>query len=364
MYDLSESIEAMGRIINELTIDEKKIAAFREQYEKISLRSRDPNFYLSTIGDFSSGKSTLINTIIGRKLLKVASVATTAVPTYIYRGKANRLIVKALCDDGKRYDITSETDVSKFEKQFGIALPQQIDEKIFLLTADKKLSLRVKEVYIELPDDELSNGLCIIDTPGINPGADYTGNHAEVTKYILNEKADAIIVLFPADQAYTQSFDAFLKDNAEYFMKDAIFVVTMMDRVDEEDREDVLRFVKANLRSSFGLKDPQVLSCSAMLSGRDPYWTENFAAFERALMDRLAQNRQRIVTERLVKLSNELLNSIQDEIQTQKSSFEQRLSVLQAHSVPNLAAVLANSEASALEELSGIRAEHDTEIQL
>lgn len=101
MHNISESIETIGNIINELSIDADKIAEFRKQYEKLSLRSRDPNFYLSTIGDFSSGKSTLINTIIKRKLLKVAHAATTAVPTYIYRGKSNRVIVKAKCDDGK-----------------------------------------------------------------------------------------------------------------------------------------------------------------------------------------------------------------------------------------------------------------------
>lgn len=363
MYSISESIEAIGSIIDELSIDANKVAEFREQYEKISRRSKEPNFYLSTIGDFSSGKSTLINTIIKRKLLKVAHAATTAVPTYIYRGKNNHVVVKVQCDDGKKYDITSESDVSKFEKKFGIELPQQIDERISLLTADKKLSLRIKEVNIELPEGELTNGLCIIDTPGINPGADFAEKHAEITKHILNEKADAIIILFPADQAYTQSFEKFLKDNAEFFMKDAIFVVTMMDRVDEEERDDVIKFVKTNLRNNFRLKDPQVLSCAAMLSGKDPYWSNNFKEFERSLMDKLTQNRQRIVTERLIKLSNELLTSIQSEILNQKNGFEKRLSVLQNHSVPNLVAVLADSKAAAIDEFSEIQTEHDTAVK-
>lgn len=363
MQSITESINAIKSIIDELSIDANKIAEFREQYEKISLRSRDPNLYLSTIGDFSSGKSTLINTIIKRKLLKVAHAATTAVPTYIYRGESNRVVVNVKCDDGKKYDFTSETDVSKFEKNFGIQLPQQIDERISLLTADKELSLKIKEVNIELPDDELANGLCIIDTPGINPGADFTEKHAEITKHILNEKADAIIILFPADQAYTQSFEKFLKDNAEYFMKDAIFVVTMIDRVEEEERDDVIRFVKTNLRNNFHLKDPQVLSCSAMLSGKDPYWANKFMEFEKSLMDKLAQNRQRIVTERLIKLSNELLISIQSEILSQKNGFEKRLSVLQNHSVPNLIAVLADSNAAAINELSKIRTKHNKAIK-
>ncbi len=362
MRSISESIETIGSIIDELSIDPKKIAEFREQYEKISLRSRDPNFYLSMIGDFNSGKSTLINTLIKRRLLKVAHVATTAVPTYIYRGKSNRVVVKAVCDGGEKYDLTAETDISRFEKEFDIELPQLIDDRVALLTADRELFLKIKEVDIELPDDELASSLCIIDTPGVNPGADFAEKHVEITKQILNEKADAAIILFPADQAYTQAFEKFLKDNAEIFMKDAIFVVTMMDRVGEDERDDIVRFVKANLRNNFHLEDPQVLSCSAMLSGKDAYWTNNFKEFERSLMDKLTQNRQRIVTERLVKLSNELLSSMQSEILSQKNGFERRLSVLQNYSVPNLISVLADSRTAAISKFSEIQSDHDTAV--
>ncbi len=362
MYDLSECIFTIGEIIDELTIDDEKIAEFKKQYRKILLRSKDENFYLSTIGDFSSGKSTLINAIINRKLLKVAHAATTAVPTYIYRGKSGGVVIKVLCKGGKKYDLTSEEDLSKFEKKYGVEFPQQTDEIISLLTADKALALKIKEVYIELPSDELQNGLCIIDTPGINPGADFAKNHAEITKQILDEQSDAIIILFPADQAYTQSFEKFLKDNAEYFMKDAIFVVTMMDRVDESERDDVIQFVKTNLRNNFHLDDPQVLSCAAMLSGSDPYWTDNFKEFEKILMDSLAQNRQRIVTERLIKLSNDLLNSIQNEITIQKSGLENALAVFKSHSVPNLSSVLSESKKKAADELSDILSEHNSEV--
>lgn len=353
----------MGGIIEELPIDEDKVSNFRRLYEKISLRNRDPNFYLSAIGDFSSGKSTLINTLIDQKLLKVAFAATTAVPTYIYKGSGDHVIVRAKCDNGNCYDITSSSGVDSFEEDFVTRLPSKLDDRISLLTADKELSLRIKEVDIELPDNLLSSGLCIIDTPGINPGADYTGAHAEITKNILNEVADAIIILFPADQAYTQSFDEFLKENAEYFIKDAIFVVTMMDRVDEEERDDVIAFVKANLRSNFHLSDPQVLSCSAMMAERDPYWKENFADFERDLMERLSKNRKRIVTEHLVKLSNELLDSIRSEVAASKESFEHRLAVLESHSVPKLDALLADSVAAADQKLTDIKLRHDDVIQ-
>ena len=363
MQGLLKSIETIGGIIDELPLDADKVAGFREQYGKIARRAGDPNFYLSAIGDFSSGKSTLINALIRRKLLKVAHAATTAVPTYIYRGKSDRLVIRAKCNGGAEYDLTDESGAARFEREFGAPLPGQLDERISLLTADRKLSAEIKEVNIELPDDGPDNGLCIIDTPGVNPGADFAKSHAEITKHILDEKADAIIVLFPADQAYTQSFEKFLKDNAEYFMKDAIFVVTMMDRVDEEERDDVVRFVRTNLRNNFHLADPQVLFCSAMRAGRDPYWTENFNEFERGVMERLARNRQRIVGERLIKLSNELLNSIQSEILYRQNGLESRLSVLQNHSVPNLAAVLAADKNAAIGELSKIQAEHETLIQ-
>ena len=363
MHDIYESIETIRNIIYDLPDDTNRLDEFKVQYEKISLKSRDPNFYLSTIGDFSCGKSTLINALIRRKLLKVAHTATTAVPTYIYKGINGCLAVVVRSEEGKRYNLTSEADVSAFEKDFGLKLPEALDERISLLTADRELTLKISDVNIELPDDTISSNLCIIDTPGINPGANFTEKHVEITKNILNENADAIIVLFPADQAYTQSFEKFLKDNAEYFMKDAIFVVTMMDRVDEEEREDVINFVKANLRTSFDLKNPEVLSCSAMKFGKDPYWTEEFLEFERQLTDRLKNNRQRIINEKLVKLSNELLNSIEGEVVNRKKSIEERLSVLQTHTVPNLVSVLANVESESINKLLRIKDEHNRKIK-
>ena len=301
--------------------------------------------------------------MIRQKLLKVAHAATTAVPTYIYRGKRDRLTVVVTDINGTKYDLSSEDGARQFEAAFGIRLPQQIDERISLLTADRELSLMVKEVCVELAEDGIAKDLCIIDTPGINPGADYARHHADITKSILNEKADAMIVLFPADQAYTQSFEKFLKDNAEYFMRDAIFVVTMLDRVDEEERDDVIRFVQTNLRNNFHLQNPQVLSCSAMRNGKDPYWTEKFREFEQQLMDRLAKNRHRIVTQRLIKLSQELLSSVQDEIFAQRTEFESRLAVLKNHSVPNLMAVLASCKRTTEDELISIRREHDATIR-
>ena len=49
MRSISDSIETIGQIIDELSMDAAKIAEFKKQYEKLSLRSKDPNFYLSTI---------------------------------------------------------------------------------------------------------------------------------------------------------------------------------------------------------------------------------------------------------------------------------------------------------------------------
>ena len=150
MYDLTECIFTIGEIIDELTIDEEKIAEFSKQYHKILLRSKDGNFYLSALGDFSSGKSTLINAIINRKLLKVAHAATTAVPTYIYKGKSSDVVIKALCKGGKKYDLTSEEDLNKFENKYGVKLPQQTDEIISLLTADKDLASK-RNLYYRHP---------------------------------------------------------------------------------------------------------------------------------------------------------------------------------------------------------------------
>ena len=47
-------------------------------------RLNDKTFRIVVVGEFSSGKSTFINSIIGKDILKHAATETTAAVTYIY----------------------------------------------------------------------------------------------------------------------------------------------------------------------------------------------------------------------------------------------------------------------------------------
>ena len=123
-----------------------------------------------------------------------------------------------------------------------------------------------------------------------------------------------------------------------------------------------LKWNEANKRFETTLSDTN--GCSAMLSGKDPYWTDAFREFEESLMDKLVQNRQRIVTERLIQLSNELLLSIQRDIHRQKAGLKNRLTILQNHSVPNLISVLADCKAAAAGEFSAIQMAHNTAVKV
>lgn len=55
-----------------------------EEIKNIKSRIEDDTFRIAVVGEFSSGKSTFINAIIGKDILTHAVNETTATITYIY----------------------------------------------------------------------------------------------------------------------------------------------------------------------------------------------------------------------------------------------------------------------------------------
>src|ERR1700743_2791839 len=63
-----------------------KKVELRQQIEEVRLKQRDPNLYLGIIGEFSSGKSTFINTLMRDDFLKMDNLqgTTTALTIFQY----------------------------------------------------------------------------------------------------------------------------------------------------------------------------------------------------------------------------------------------------------------------------------------
>lgn len=80
--DLAVSLSKIDLIISSY-ISGKKKEALLDEYDKLSNIIADTKFYLAIVGEFSSGKSTFINALLRKRLLKEAVKPTTVAATFI-----------------------------------------------------------------------------------------------------------------------------------------------------------------------------------------------------------------------------------------------------------------------------------------
>ena len=133
---------------------------------------KDPNlFTVSVLGEFSSGKSTLINAIFLKDhILPTGSEVTTSVPTIITFGEGMEL---RFAKSGREEIITGAEQIKKAMAQTSGAVNSGV--------SSFNLSVNRPEL----------KGLRIIDTPGFNaPNA----VHSELTNEIINSKVSDLVL--------------------------------------------------------------------------------------------------------------------------------------------------------------------------
>lgn len=114
---------------------------------------------IAVLGRVSSGKSSLVNALLGQPLLPVGAVPVTAVVTRVQYGDALR--VRALDVEGREEDIALGQ------------LAGYISEG-----GNRDNRLRLREVVIDLPHPALREGIVLTDTPGLGSLHPRASSHA------------------------------------------------------------------------------------------------------------------------------------------------------------------------------------------
>lgn len=319
-------------------------------------RINDENLYLALIGEFSSGKSTFINALLRKKLLKAACEATTASATFIERG--SEFMVAVTFTDNKNISAIQNDYQALYEKIYHAA-PDAIstsrDLTIFnlldLLTSDERVANHISKIQIKYPSEILSKDLIIIDTPGISAGAEYAENHFDITKNIVANVADVAIVLIPSEKAMSRSLIEFLNHSLQHLLNRCIFVITAIDRIPPDEREGLIRFVRNQLKKQTKIDNPEILISSAIsmipvpripLSMQDEWstWQEKFSSLEVHLFQRLNQQRKIIIAERLSFLMQVLLEEIGTELKVKKEKLQQEEKILHQGNIARVEEVI------------------------
>lgn len=319
----------------------------QQQIQRIEQRLADPSLYLAVIGEFSSGKSTFINALLQDELLATSALVATAAATHICHGEALQAELKLAGD-------RSGTVRTKPHSQ-NITLPwlngiEGLDNHAFIqkVTTDEAIAQNIRQLTIQHPAPFLSSGITLIDTPGTNATQQH---HAEITARVVEQQADAAIIIIPATQPLSQSISAFLDSNLRPYLHRCLFVVTRMDQVRKRDREPLLADIKARLTELLGIEAVQVYACAAQVvldeldgdesaetSAANCIWLDQFQTLKGEIFSYLCQQKSIAIAENLIRLLNRLFDQLGGQLQSQWQDYQQRQTALESNIIPDLKA--------------------------
>ena len=216
-------------------------------------KSRD--FEVCVVATMSAGKSTLINAMLGTKLMPSKQEACTAIITKIKDCSQSQVPFKA-----EVYDIDGNL------KESHETLTYQIMDR---LNSDKSVSLIKASGNIPfVTSDDVS--LVFIDTPGPNNARDR--NHEKVQRQLLDKSSKALVLYVMTGEFGTDDDNSLLKRVAESMTvggkqsKDRfIFVINKLDdrKKEDGDTSQTLDRIRAYLKIH-GIVHPNIFPAAAL----------------------------------------------------------------------------------------------------
>lgn len=183
-------------------------------------------FSIVFIGEFSTGKSSIINTLLGQDVLSEGITPTT-------------------------------------------------DQITILKFSDQKIeSIEDGNRVVSIPEDKLK-GIHLVDTPGTNVTIE---QHQKITEEFI-PKADIVFFTIGAERAVTGSEAKLIEFIKEEWLKNIVFVLNKIDIANgEEEIRQLITHTSSELERAFNFK-PHVIPVSAKLAklGRSNSDTANYS---------------------------------------------------------------------------------------
>ncbi len=219
----------------------------------------DDKFNIVVLGEFSRGKSTVINALLGSMVLPSSVKPTTTILNKIFYNESPiiRLVYRNI--EGGEQKIEEITQVN-FKKIKAPEEPVQGDEESWLKYEGEVQRLSCIE-YAEIgyPSDFCKDGVEIVDTPGTN---DLDSRREEIANGFI-PKSDAVILVLSARQPLAASEMNFLRERIlSASIQKIFFVINFKDTLaNESDEFKILRHIKKNLEEF--VPDPRMFLISA-----------------------------------------------------------------------------------------------------
>jgi len=221
-------------------LDELHLRHAREKLRNDQHKLEDEKFSLVVIGEFSRGKSTFVNAMLGKSILPSSKQPTTNIISKIVYG--NRPNYTIYYKDGKSKRVTDEEFLAI--KAQAEADSSNLEKVKYFFKKTEDFS-KIQYAEVAYPLSFCQNNVEVVDTPGTN---DLNVGRVEIT-YGYLKNAEAAILLLGADQALSKSEKEFLRERViGNQIQDIFIVINYKDMLDgPKQEEEVKQYVLKNL---------------------------------------------------------------------------------------------------------------------
>jgi GTP-binding protein EngB required for normal cell division len=239
-----DDLEASGHQIQLLRLVEEIVTRhgmveFRPRLNVLARRLEDDNFEVAFFGRVSSGKSSLLNRLLGFDLLPVGINPITAVPTRLQYGPA----IKAVVSFGT--GTSNEVSIEEFAKL--------VSER-----ENPGNQRNVARAMIEVPSNRLSEGIVLVDTPGL--GSLAKRGAAETLAYLPS--CDLALLLVDAGSTLNEEDIGTLRIIEEAGIP-SLVLLSKSDLLSENDLDHATSYIQEQLKRELH-RDVIVHAVSAM----------------------------------------------------------------------------------------------------
>jgi len=228
-------------ISNEAELYSKLINIRDELSKDVKFSELVNKTHIGVGGSFSAGKSSFLNSILGRDInaediLPIDSVPTTSIPTYIVKKDKNSNL---LTDDINIYTFNQDGNRSKIDEESLLAISHEFN-KLYGFGFTSIINKIV--VYV---DTMSYDNIAFLDTPGYSKsdGEDNIDQNI-AQKHLIN--ADSLIWLIDADNGIIRDGDIkFIK--SLNFKGDILFILNKADKKPKQDIINILEAIRETL---------------------------------------------------------------------------------------------------------------------
>ena len=359
--DYAKVLNIINSSITSSFLSEEKQDSLLKQLDRIKKRINDNKIYLGIVGEFSTGKSTLINSLIGEDFFVTNAIqGTTTTITKLEYGKRIGLKIEFTSGKVLRYD-SNKSEILKLYKPDiyeHLSLLEKMkmrtldmfhsntSDKYLLevfddITTSDEISKTLNEVTVYYPSELLNNGIVIVDTPGTDS---LTPTHAEITRRAIKEICDIALIIIPATQPLSQTLVDYVDDNLGDVVEKCIFFITKIELIHRSiERIHMQKGVAQRITSYLNVDNPHVVFAPSLLSleekgvvektGRTEHLSNDerrelcsqFESDINSIIDQIHNEREQTINDKIQRLTSSLKDELRADISSKNDELKKEL---------------------------------------